>query len=119
MSDMVFFENDTNAHEWEEQLVKSISWDLFRCQEDWIDMVGANGPGTNPRVRERFIEKFDEAFDRRTSFLRDTVMLRLLQEYMESDIDLDPDVAWAYNDMMGVEPGEDGYVEGVSYSEKD
>lgn len=119
MSDMVYFEDDTNAHEWEEQLVKDVSFDLFRCQEQWIDMVGDNGPGTNPRVREKFIEKFDEFFDRRTAFLRDTLMLRMLQEYMENDIDLDPEVAWTYNDMMGYAPGEEGYVEGVSYSEED
>ena len=109
-----YFEDDTLANEWFDRVMNRLAWKMFERQEDWVYMVGELGPGRNPMIKSS--DKFDEAFGyawRDTmSWLAEFAANELLRIYAEDDIDFPHDLADDYNDCMGFEPDDDGYVEG-------
>ena len=109
-----YFENDTLANDWFENVMNRIFWKMFRSQEDWIHMAGELGKGRNPMIKsaEEFYGSFNEAWNEAFSWLKGFGMQEALRVYAEDGIDFPHDLAEDYNDWMGFEPGDDGYVEG-------
>lgn len=110
-----YFGNKILASEWEDKLFNRISLNLFKNQERWIDMYGEHGYYSKPRIREEFLDEFEEQFDEAIAGLYITVAENLIDKYIKDDIDLDKYMANWYNELRGLKPGDDGYVEGVAY----
>lgn len=110
-----YFEDKLLASEWEEKLTHRISWIMFKNQEKWIDMYGKNGDKTPPRIREEFLDEFENAFNDSVKWLALTIAENLVDGYIKDGIDLDPAMAKWYNNLCGTEPGEEGWVDGVFY----
>ena len=109
-----YFEDDTLANEWFDRVMNRLAWKMFERQEDWVYMVGELGPGRNPMIKSA--DKFDEAFcyawRDAMSWLAEFAANELLRIYAEDDIDFPRGLADEYNEWMGFEPGDEGYVEG-------
>ena len=70
-------------------------------------MSGELGKGRNPMIKGE--EEFNIAWADAIGWLKGFAYEELLRLYVEDDIDM----ADEYNEIMGYEPGDDGYVEGV------
>ena len=110
-----YFEDNLLASKWEDELLHHISWELFKDQKRWVDMCGEHGDNSKPRIREEFLDEFEEKFDMAIAGLYVTVAENLIDEYIKSGLDLDKYMANWYNELRGLKPGDDGYVEGVAY----
>lgn len=109
-----YFEDDTLANDWFEKVMHRLAWIMFDTQEDWIYMSGELGRGRNPMIKseEEFNLAFNVAWADAIGWLKGFAYEELLRLYVEDDIDLPRYMAEDYNDCMGFEPGDDGYVEG-------
>lgn len=110
-----YFEEELLACKWEEEITNRLSWNLFKDQERWIDLYGSHGDKSNPRIREGFLNVFEEKFNESVAWLAITIAENLIDGYVKDGIDLDPAMAYWFNELRGVKPGEEGYVEGVIY----
>lgn len=110
-----YFEDDTLANDWFEKVMHRLAWKMFDSQEDWIYMSGELGKGRNPMIKseEEFNLAFNVAWADTIGWLKGFAYDELLRLYIEDDIDLPRGMADEYNEFMGYEPGDDGYVEGV------
>ena len=110
-----YFEDDTLANDWFEKVMHRLAWKMFDSQEDWIYMSGELGKGRNPMIKseEEFNLAFNIAWADAIGWLKGFAYDELLRLYIEDDIDLPRGMADEYNIIMGYEPGDDGYVEGV------
>jgi len=109
-----YFEDDTLANDWFERVMHRLAWKMFDSQEDWIYMSGELGKGRNPMIKseEEFNLAFNIAWADAIGWLKGFAYDELLRLYIEDDIDLPRYMANEYNEVMGFEPGDDGYVEG-------
>lgn len=109
-----YFEDDTLANDWFEKVMHRLAWKMFDSQEDWIYMSGELGKGRNPMIKgeEEFNTAFNVAWADAIGWLKGFAYEELLRLYVEDDIDLPRYMAEDYNDCMGFEPGDKGYVEG-------
>lgn len=109
-----YFEDDTLANDWFEKVMHRLAWIMFDTQEDWIYMSGELGKGRNPMIKgeEEFNTAFNVAWADAIGWLKGFAYEELLRLYVEDDIDLPRYMAEDYNDCMGFEPGDKGYVEG-------
>lgn len=109
-----YFEDDTLANDWFEKVMHRLAWKMFDSQEDWIYMSGELGKGRNPMIKseEEFNLAFNVAWADTIGWLKGFAYDELLRLYIEDDIDLPRHMADEYNEIMGYEPGDDGYVEG-------
>lgn len=107
-----YFEDDTLANDWFKRQMNRIAWRMFKRQENWIHMAGE--VGRNPKIKsaEDFDREFYYAWAEVMGCLKGFAKNELLRAYAEDDVDFPEDVAWDYNDWMGFEPGDEGYVEG-------
>lgn len=110
-----YFEDDTLANDWFEKVMHRLAWNMFDSQENWIYMSGELGKGRNPMIKgeEEFNLAFNIAWADAIGWLKGFAYEELLRLYVEDDIDLPRYMADEYNEIMGYEPGDDGYVEGV------
>ena len=110
-----YFEDDTLANDWFEKVMHRLAWKMFDSQEDWIYMSGELGKGRNPMIKseEEFNLAFNIAWADAIGWLKGFAYDELLRLYIEDDIDMPRGMADEYNEFMGYEPGDDGYVEGV------
>lgn len=109
-----YFEDDTLANDWFERVMHNVAYEMFRRQEDWIYMVGELGPDRKPMIKSEqdFMVAFDIAWGNAIGWLKSFAAEELLKLYAEDDIDFPRGLADEYNEWMGYEPGDEGYVEG-------
>lgn len=109
-----YFEDTDLANDWFDEQMNRIAWEMFRRQENWIYMSGELGRGRNPMIKgeDEFNLAFNYAWADVIGWLKGFAYDELLRLYVEDDIDLPRYMADEYNDWMGFEPGDDGYVEG-------
>ena len=108
-----WFDKETLANEWYDEMVRRISWKAFEDQESWIYMIGELGEGRNPKVKDNFLDKFSEYFDAEISWLKWDMIYNMLADYYNSDIDVPQWLADEYNDYFGLEKDNRGYMEGT------
>lgn len=108
-----WFDNETLANEWYDDMVRRISWKAFEDQESWIYMLGELGEGRNPKVKDNFLEKFSEYFDAEISWLKWDMIYNMLADYYNEDIDVPQWLADEYNDYFGLKKDNRGYMEGT------
>lgn len=109
-----YFEDNTLANNWFNEVMNRIAYEMFRRQEDWIYMVGELGPDRKPMIKSEqdFMVAFDISWGNAIGWLKSFAAEELLKMYAEDDIDFPRDLADEYNNEMGFELGDDGYVEG-------
>ena len=108
-----WFDKETLANEWYDEMVRRISWKAFEDQESWIYMIGELGEGRNPKVKDNFLDKFSEYFDAEISWLKWDMIYNMLADYYNSDIDVPQWLADEYNDYFGLKEDNRGYMEGT------
>ena len=110
-----YFEDDTLANDWFDKVMSRLVWKMFEHQEEWIYMAGELGKGRKPMIKSEyeFNLAFAMAWADAIGWLKGFARDELFRLYVEDDIDVPRDMAEDYNETMGFEPGDDGYVEGV------
>lgn len=104
-----YFDDDTLAADWLNELVRRISWDMFHNQQEWIYMHGEL-TSVKPCLKDNFFDVAGEAFDREIASLRSAFLVGLAKLHMEQgDIDVTPHIAQLINEYYDVEYLEEGY----------
>lgn len=107
-----YFEDDTLASEWFNSLCRNIAWEAFERQEEWC-VSASERENRKPLIKNNFVEVFDEIFDQRLAFLRETILLGFLCEYYNDDIEVMQDVADWYNAAYDYDKSDAEYMEGT------
>ncbi|HAU85742.1 MAG TPA: hypothetical protein DCW90_09630 [Lachnospiraceae bacterium] len=111
--DFNWFEEDTLAKDWFNQICSRVSWDIFNKQEDIVYMAGELGKGRKPMLKDDAYEKLSYMVDNRLALMKDVIVCGFIKSLYDSDIDMSEDMAADMNDWYGYEPGDEDAFEGT------
>lgn len=112
-----YFDENTKANDWVDELVRHARWNLFRNQEEWIYMAGERGKRRNPMTRYNAYEYINETVNAEMKNLVHYLTMELLREYHDDDIDFDCETAQYYNDYFELSEEDEDYVHGIEWDE--
>jgi len=90
-----YFEQDTLAKDWLNNLIKNIGKNLFERQHDFCYFAGELGKGKNPKLKDNAIEYINTVCEKEMFYLREAIITYFLRECLHDDIDLnDEAIDW-------------------------
>ena len=112
-----YFDEDTKANDWVDELMRHVRWNLFRNQEEWVYMAGERGKRRNPMTRYNAYSYIRETIDAEMQNLSHYLTMELLREYHDDDIDFDCETAQCYNDYFELSENDEDYAPGIEWDE--
>lgn len=102
-----WFEDDTLAKDWFNDMCGHIAWKAFENQEEWIWMAGELGNGCNPMIKPEAIEIFDRFVQEEICWMKSHIIMSFMKLYHEDDIDYSEDIKEAVEEYFGKEEEEE------------
>lgn len=83
-----FFEDDTLANDWADQIYRHVFSGMFNDQDNWINV------GPHPSIQDSadFYYYFDRNFDRVTETLRSHMCFTMVKSLWDDNIDMPQDL---------------------------
>lgn len=110
-----YFDDDTNANDWLNEIMPHIMFKLFRDQENYLFMAGELGKGRWPMLKENAVEYIEDIINREFDWLIESIAMAIIRKYHEDDIDMPQSIADEYNEWYGFSEKDEGYIEGKDY----
>jgi hypothetical protein len=108
-----YFEDDTNAAEWLNNLMHRVYWKMFENQEEWIYMLGEL-ESDKPCLKDNFFEYAEMILDEELSLFKACVLTGMAYDYIDDDIDVTENIAYELNEWQGIYDGdEDEYLDSM------
>lgn len=112
-TEMNYFDEETLAKDWFNELCRESAWDIFQHQEEIVYMYGELGERRNPMFKDNAYEKIRDIVENRLNFMVGHITCGLIKELYKSDIDMPQDMADDMNDWYDYCLGDDDYFEGT------
>ena len=96
-----YFDDETLAKEWFNELCNGAAWDIFNKQEEIVYMMDELGEGRKPMFKDKAYENIRHIVENRLAFMIDDIACGLIKQLYESDIDMPQDMADDMNDWYG------------------
>lgn len=92
-----YFDKDSNAYEWYNEVKDHAMWELFKNQENFLYMYGELGEKSNPVLKDNAIDYIEQTVIGELGWLISNLTMDIIDEYRRSDIDMSEYVADEFN----------------------
>lgn len=109
--DFNWFEDDTLAKDWFNDLCSRIAWKAFENQEKWVYMIGELGRDEEgnlrkPMIKPEALEVFNQLFDDELNWMKWNTIMSFMKLYHEDDIDYSPEIESEVREYFGEDEDE-------------
>lgn len=107
-----WFEDDTLAADWYNDLVRRVKFHIFENQEDILYMAGELGKGRWPKLKGDALDKIEKIVEQDMGQLVTNIVMNCAKDLIDGDIDCDEYTATEINWWFGYEDGDDEAIVG-------
>lgn len=91
-----WFEDDTLAKDWFNDVCGHMAWKAFNNQDEWLDVEAG-------RIKPGAIEVFDRLFQEQTNWLKNHIVMSFMELYRDNGLEYSPEINDEVADYFGEE----------------
>jgi len=99
-----FTGDDVAFNDFVDNLIRSLSWDMFEHQEEICHMITKRNP---PKLKDGALDRLFNFINNEFGWLRGYIACRILMSYRLSNVDLDDESEWYLREQFDKEDWDD------------